>query len=182
MFTMFDIEKSALILIDVQGRLAHMMHKEQRLFKQINIMTAAAKLLDLPIFWLEQYPQGLGETVAEIKQHLGGYQRYEKITFSSCGDSRFLDDLQSSGKRQLIVTGIETHVCVYQTVLDLLQAEFQVAINQDAVSSRTHANKKLGLARMQQGGALITSTEMILFELMRTAAHPQFKQVSKLLK
>ncbi len=169
-------------MIDVQGRLAQLMHKHQRLFKQLNIMIDAAKLLQLPIFWLEQYPQGLGATVPEVKAHLDGYSCYEKITFSSCGEPSFMAALQASGRSQMIVTGIESHVCVYQTVLDLLAASFEVAVNQDAVSSRTHANKKLGLQRMQQAGALITSTEMVLFELLRTAAHPQFKQVSKLLK
>ncbi|TDR20406.1 hydrolase [Marinicella litoralis] len=179
---MFEMDKTALMVIDVQGRLAQMMHRKKFLIEQIQIMIHAAKLLDLPIFWLEQYPQGLGETVDEIKQLMQDIKPYEKISFSSCGQQQLLTDLRSSGRSQLIVTGIESHVCVYQTVLDLLDGQFQVAVNQDAVSSRTKANKNLGMARMQQAGATITSTEMVLFELMRTAEHPSFKQISKLLK
>lgn len=179
---MFQVEQSALVVIDVQGRLAHMMHRKNHLFEHLKIMIKAAKLLQLPIFWLEQYPQGLGQTVEEIGALLNDQKPYEKISFSSCGQNQFLTDIKSSSRKQLIVTGIETHVCVYQTVLDLLQDKFQVAVNQQAVSSRTRANKKLGLMRMQQAGALLTSTEMVLFELMRTAKHPSFKQISKLLK
>lgn len=179
---MFKADKAALLVIDVQGRLAHMMHRKKDLFKQITIMIEAAKLLKVPIFWLEQYPQGLGETVAEIKALLQAQNYYEKISFSSCGQAQFVTDIKASGRNQMIITGIETHVCVYQTVVDLLAADFQVAVNQDAVSSRTKANKNLGLMRMQQSGAILTSTEMILFELMRSAKHPCFKDISKLLK
>lgn len=179
---MFKADKAALLVIDVQGRLAHMMHRKKDLFKQITIMIEAAKLLKVPTFWLEQYPQGLGETVAEIKALLQAQNYYEKISFSSCGQAQFVADIKASGCNQMIITGIETHVCVYQTVLDLLAADFQVAVNQDAVSSRTKANKNLGLMRMQQSGAILTSTEMILFELMRSAKHPSFKDISKLLK
>ncbi len=179
---MFNVEKAALVVIDVQGRLAHLMHRKNNLFKQLKVMIKAADVLGLPVFWMEQYPQGLGETVDEVKQLLIHHKRYEKVTFSSCEQTQFISDVKASGRQQLIVTGIETHVCVYQTVIDLLQHQFAVAVNQDAVSSRTQSNKKLGLARMQQAGAAITSTEMVLFEMMRSSSHPNFKQISKLLK
>lgn len=179
---MFKVEHTALVVIDVQGRLAHLMHRKNHLFEHIKIMIKAAKILDLPIFWLEQYPQGLGKTVDEISALLGEQQPYEKISFSSCGQDQFVSDIKASGRNQLIITGIETHVCVYQTVMDLLAKNFTVAVNQEAVSSRTRANKRLGLLRMQQADALITSTEMVLFEMMCTASHPNFKQISKLLK
>ncbi len=179
---MFLADQAALVVIDVQGRLAQMMHRKKPLFKHIQIMIKAAKLLELPIFWLEQYPRGLGETVDEIKALLKQQQPYEKLSFSSCGQNQFVTDIKSSGRKQLIITGIESHVCVYQTVMDLLLQKFEVSVNQEAVSSRTKANKKLGLMRMQQAGAIITSTEMVLFEMMRTASHPSFKQISKLLK
>ena len=179
---MFQIENSALLVVDVQGRLAHMMHHKEQLFEQVKIMIAAAEILTIPVFWMEQYPKGLGATVDEIKQQLDQCTPYEKLSFSSCGQAQFISDLHASGRRQIIVTGIETHVCVYQTVIDLLAVNYQVAVNQDAVSSRTQANKQLGLERMQQAGAVKTSTEMILFELMKSAEHPRFKQVSQLLK
>jgi len=178
----FHTNESALIVIDVQGRLAYLMHRHEHLFKHLKIMIKAAKVLDIPIFYLEQYPQGLGHTNDEIKAELADLVAYEKITFSSCGQTQFIEDLKNSGRQQMIISGIETHVCVYQTVLDLLAEKFQVAVNQDAVSSRTKANKKLGIHRMEQAGAVITSTEMVLFEMMQTAKHPRFKEISNLLK
>jgi nicotinamidase-related amidase len=178
----FTIEKSCLLVIDVQGRLAEMMHHKKQLFQHLSLMIKAAKILNLPIHWFEQYPKGLGPTQADIKALLVEAQYHEKITFSACGATDFINQLRHSAKDQCIVTGIETHVCVYQTVLDLLTNGFAVKVNQQAVSSRDKSNKKLALNNMQLSGAEITSTEMILFELMQTAAHENFKQVSQLLK
>ncbi|MGJ8662160.1 MAG: hydrolase [Marinicella sp.] len=179
---MFKIKNAALIVIDVQGRLAQLMPNKKRLFKQIEIMIEASKLLEIPIFWMEQYPQGLGATITEIKSLLEAQKPYEKISFSSCGQEQFVNDIKASGRNELIITGIETHVCVYQTALDLLAEGFLVSVNQDAVSSRRKSNKLLGLHNMEKAGASITSTEMILFELMRTAQNPKLRQISSLLK
>ncbi len=178
----FSTEQSCLLVIDVQGRLADLMHEKDALFKHITTMIEAAKILGLPIHWFEQYPQGLGPTKDTIKALLIDSQYHEKITFSACGADGYLQQMRSAGKHQCIVTGIEAHVCVYQTVMDLLANDFSVQVNQQAVSSRDVNNKQLALANLQQAGAGITSTEMILFELMRTAAHPQFRQISQLLK
>ncbi len=178
----FTIEQSCLLVIDVQGRLAEMMHQKQQLYQHLILMIKAAKLLGLPIHWFEQYPKGLGSTIPVIRELLGDSQYHEKISFSAYGSGDFMNHLQAKGKKQFIVTGIEAHVCVYQTVLDLLADGFCVKVNQQAVSSRDKGNKKLALSNMQQSGAHITSTEMILFELMHTAEHPKFKQISKLLK
>ena len=178
----FNVEKSCLLVIDVQGRLAEMMQQKKQLFKHIILMIKAAKLLNLPIHWFEQYPKGLGPTQPDIKALLNDAQYHQKITFSACGESDLLEALRESGREQCIVTGIEAHVCVYQTVLDLMEHGFAVKVNQQAVSSRHKSNKKLALNNMQLQGADLTSTEMILFELMRTAEHPSFKQVSRLLK
>jgi nicotinamidase-related amidase len=179
---MFKQENSVLLIIDVQGRLAQMMHKRNSLFKHIKIMIQAAQILNIPILWVEQYPQGLGKTVKEIGDLLKNQKAHNKTTFSSCGDSAFYKNLYALDRKQLIVTGIETHVCVYQTVIDLLQANFTVAVNQDAVSSRKKSNKLLGLERLVQAGAIKTSTEMLLFEIMKTSEHPEFKKISSLLK
>jgi len=178
----FTLQQSCLLVIDVQGRLADLMHQKQQLFKHIITMIEAARLLKLPIHWFEQYPKGLGPTKPAIKELLVNAPYHEKITFSACGASDFMSQLRATGKHQCIVTGIEAHVCVYQTVLDLLANGFAVKVNQQAVSSRDKTNKKLALKNMQLSGAEVTSTEMILFELMRTAEHPQFRQVSRLLK
>ncbi len=178
----FTVEQSCLLVIDVQGRLAEMMHQKKKLFQHIELMIKAANLLSIPIYWFEQYPKGLGPTQSAIRSLLADSQYHEKITFSACGVDDFMTTLHTSGKNQCIVTGIEAHVCVYQTVLDLLANGFAVQVNQQAVSSRDIANKKLALRNMQATGIGLTSTEMILFELMRTAEHPHFKQVSRLLK
>lgn len=179
---MFKPEHSALMIIDVQGRLASLIHGADDLIKEINIMIKAAEILDMPIIWMEQYPKGLGATVAAIKDNLTGHQAIEKITFSGCGNDDVLKALKDSDRNQVVVTGVESHVCVYQTVLGMLNEGYKVAINQDAISSRTPSNKQLGLERMKDAGAIKTSTEMILFELMQTAEHPKFKQISNLLK
>jgi len=182
----FTVEQSCLLVIDVQGRLAEMMHHKKQLFQHISTMIEAANLFNIPIHWFEQYPKGLGSTHADIKALLVEAQYHEKITFSACGDGDcargFKQALRDSGRQQCIVTGIEAHVCVYQTVLDLVVNGFAVKVNQQAVSSRDITNKKLALNNMQRAGAEITSTEMILFELMRSAEHPNFRQVSRLLK
>ena len=179
---MFKPENSALMIIDVQGRLASLIHGADDLIKEINIMIKAADILDMPVIWMEQYPQGLGYTVDAIKDNLVNHKAIEKITFSGCGCDDVMQALKDSGRNQVIVTGIESHVCVYQTVLGLINEGYQVAINQDAISSRTPTNKQLGLERMKDAGAIKTSTEMILFELMQTAKHPNFKKISNLLK
>lgn len=182
MIPIFTTEKSCLLVIDVQGRLADMMHKKKHLFNHIITMIDAAKVLGLPIYWFEQYPKGLGPTKPAIKERLTDSTYHEKITFSACGAGDFMGQLKTSGRDQCIVTGIETHVCVYQTVMDLLASDFAVKVNQQAVSSRVKSNKMLGLHNMEKAGAHITSTEMILFELMKTAKHPNFRQISQLLK
>ncbi len=182
MIPRFRIEKSCLLVIDVQGRLADLMHKKKHLFNHIITMIDAAKILGMPIHWFEQYPKGLGPTKPEIKQLLTDSSYHEKITFSACGADDFIGQLKNNETSQCIVTGIETHVCVYQTVIDLLTNDFQVKVNQQAVSSRVKSNKRLGLHNMEKAGAHITSTEMILFELMKTAKHPNFRQISQLLK
>jgi isochorismate hydrolase len=182
MIPRFTTKKSCLLVIDVQGRLADMMHKKKHLFNHIIIMINAAKILGIPIHWFEQYPKGLGPTKPAIKELLVDSKYYEKLTFSACGACDFINQLKASGRDQVIMTGIEAHVCVYQTVMDLLDNEFSVKINQQAVSSRIKSNKALALHNMEKAGANITSTEMILFELMKTANNPNFRQISKLLK
>lgn len=182
MNTRFTIEQSCLLVIDVQGRLAELMHQKKQLFSEIITMIEAAKIMGIPIHWFEQYPKGLGETKPAIKELLSDDFYHEKLSFSACGATGFMSHLRASGRHQCIITGIEAHVCVYQTVLDLLANGFSVKVNQQAVSSRLKSNKKLGLHNMENAGADITSTEMILFELLRTAEHPVFRAVSRLLK
>jgi nicotinamidase-related amidase len=170
------------VIIDVQGKLAHMMHNKEELFKNVQIMIQGAKALDVPVVWVEQYPAGLGPTIPEIARYLSGLLPIEKITFNSCMNDNFVNALTSLKRRQVLIVGIETHICVYQTVMGLLSAEYDVHVIADAVSSRTTDNKQIGLEKMKGGGAQLTSTETALFELARIAEGPEFKEILKLVK
>ncbi|MFN3392953.1 MAG: hydrolase [Candidatus Thermochlorobacter sp.] len=179
---MLQPDDTALIIIDVQGKLATLMHEKERLFQNLTRLIRGAQILKIPIVLTEQYPQGLGETVPEIKALMPDVQPITKMSFSCCGEEAFLDAIEELDREQLLVAGIESHVCVYQTVADLLDAGYSVEVVADAVSSRTAENYKLGLSRMDDMGAWLTSTEMALFELLRVAGTPTFKEISKLVK
>lgn len=179
---MLTVDKAAVVLIDVQGKLASLMFERERLYQNLRILLQGARILELPILWLEQYPKGLGPTVPEIAAILDGLEPIDKTAFSACGEPRFNEALAATGRRQAIVAGIESHVCVYQTTRDLLASGHEVEIIADAVSSRTEANYRLGLERMESMGASVSSVEMCLFELLREAGSEQFKQISRLVR
>ncbi|MCK5001035.1 MAG: hydrolase [Anaerohalosphaera sp.] len=179
---MLKIEKTCLVVVDVQGKLAQLMHDRGALFANIEILIQSANVLELPIVACEQYPKALGHTIAQLAQHLDGVEPIDKFSFSCAGDERFVNQLKSTGRKQVLLCGIETHVCVYQTAMDLLASGYEVHLIVDAVSSRTAENKQIAIDRMASEGVKIASTEMVLFELMKTAKHPQFKQIAKLVK
>ena len=137
--------------------------------------------LEVPILWLEQNPSRLGGTSLEIAQHMQG-QPIAKMAFSACQEEEFIEAVKASGRTQFIVTGIETHICVYQTACQLKEQGGEVEVVVDAVSSRTKENKEVGLAKMQALGILPTSTEMILYELLQRADHEEFKTILQLVK
>lgn len=175
-------ENSVLALVDVQGKLAQLMHNKEALFRNLQILVKGCQALGVPVLWLEQYPAGLGPTIPELAALLAGQKAMAKMSFSGCGCAEFMQGLQATGRRQVIVAGIETHVCVYQTALDLLGAGYQVEVPADAVSSRAAENRQIGLDRIRAAGGGITCVETILFELLRTAESPKFREVAKLLK
>jgi nicotinamidase-related amidase len=179
---MLDIEKCTLVVVDVQGRLAQLMYGREALLKNIQILIKAAKILDIPIVWCQQVPDSLGPTVPEIAELLSDTEPINKASFSCCGDERFISRLNSLDRQQVLLCGIETHVCIYQTAVDLCSRGYEVSVAADAVSSRTEENKQTAIAKMQTMGINIYSTEMALFELLKTAEHPQFKQIAKLIK
>lgn len=179
---MLKPDNTALVLIDVQGKLASLMHQREQLYRNLEILIKGAQVLELPILWLEQYPQGLGPTIPEVAELLKDQQPLAKVCFSACGLPEFSQALRASGRRRVLLAGIETHICVYQTCRDLLDQGYQVEVAADAVSSRTAENKKTGLDRMVQAGAVLTSVEMALFELLRVAGTPQFKEIARLVK
>lgn len=179
---MLDIEKCSLVVVDVQGKLAQLMYGRQALFKNIQILIKAAKILDIPILWSQQCPASLGPTVPQIADSLADNQSIDKTSFSCCGDEQFISKLNSLNRQQPLLCGIETHICIYQTAVDLYNEGYQVSVVADAVSSRTLDNKQTAISKMQTIGINIYSTEMALFELLKTADHPHFKQIAKLVK
>jgi len=179
---MLDIESCLLVVVDVQGKLATLMYDRDALFKNIQILIQAAKILDIPILWCQQVPAALGATIPEIAELLAGNEPINKASFSCCGDEKFIGKLNSINRPQVLLAGIETHVCIYQTAVDLREKDYVVNVIADAVSSRTLDNKQIAIAKMQTMGINIYSTEMALFELLKTADHPHFKQIAKLVK
>jgi len=180
---MLQRDNTALVLIDIQGRLATLMHGRERLYSSLQILVRGALTLQLPIVWLEQYPRGLGPTIPEVADLLPSDLRpLAKTTFSACALPGFNAALRRTGCRQLLIAGIETHICVYQTTRGLLEAGYHVEIVADAVSSRTAANRRIGLQRMEAAGAAVTSVEMALFELLGEAGSPEFKVIAGLVK
>lgn len=179
---MIDLKNCCLVVVDVQGKLAQLMYDNQTLFKNIEILIKAAKALSIPVIWCQQVPDALGPTIPQIAELLSGDQPINKSSFSCCGDEQFIDRLNTLNRSNIILCGIETHVCIYQTALDLLAKGRYVTVVADAVSSRTQENKQLALNRMKLKGVDISSVEMTLFELLGTAKHPQFRDIAKLVK
>jgi len=173
-------DQAALLVIDVQERINAVMADQGHL-PRIEVLVEACKNLGVPVVGSEQYPQGLGPTVGSLAAALGATPR-GKLTFSCFRDKDLRVEMESTQKPQFLVTGIETHVCVAQTVLDLLAAGFQVHVPQDAVNSRRSADKIWALRRMARAGAVITSTESALFELVERCDTADFKMVAKLVK
>ncbi len=179
---MLEIEKCCVVVVDVQGKLAQLMHDKDALFENIQILIKAAKILDVPIIWCQQCPQALGPTVPEIAELLAGNEPIDKASFSCCGNEQFNSKLNELGRQQILLCGIEAHVCIYQTAVQLQQAGREVTVIADAVSSRTPENKQIGIERMTAEGANISSVETALFELLKTAEHEKFKEIAKLIK
>jgi nicotinamidase-related amidase len=179
---MLEIQNCCLVVVDVQGKLAQLMYDKQALFRNIQILIQAFKILDIPVIWCQQCPDALGPTITEIAELLTDNEPINKSSFSCCGEENFNTKLQALNRRQLLLCGIEAHVCIYQTAVDLLRKGYDVNVIADAVSSRTQENKRIAISRMASEGVKINCTEMVLFELLKTTEHPQFKQIAKLIK
>jgi nicotinamidase-related amidase len=178
-----DARRTALVVIDVQEAFRQHIPDFSGVAERCALFAHAARLLDVPVIVTEQYPKGLGHTAAEIAAVLPeGFEPVEKTAFSSCGAQEFVARLEAAGARQILLCGIEAHVCVNQTAHDLLARGYQVHLLADCISSRTAQNRQTGLDKMLRSGALPSSTELALFELMRDARHEQFKAIQKLIK
>ena len=179
-------EEAVLVVIDVQERLVPAIDKElfERSRRNIAIAVETAGTLGLPILLSEQYPKGLGRTVAHVLEALEGkpYELVEKISFSCARDERFLSALMKTRRRQVILTGMETHVCVYQTSLDLVNAGYEVFVPEDAVSSRRPEDHRGGIEAMRDAGVRVVPMETAVFHLLKEAGTPEFKKISSLLR
>ncbi len=179
---MLTVDDSLLMIVDVQGNLAQMMPEKAVLFKNLQILIKSAQILGLPIIWLEQMPHKLGGSIEEVRSLLTDMQPISKVNFSCCDEPACLQALLRTGRRQVLIAGIEAHVCVYQSARDLVKLGYLVHVIGDAVASRIAANKPLALTRMQDAGAVISSVEMALFEMQRRAEGEKFWQIVRLLK
>ena len=179
---MISRTNTVLIIIDIQGNLAQAMFDKENLFANNVKLIQGFKAINLPIIFTEQIPQKLGKTLPVISQELDGIEPIAKETFSCWDDRNFIKQLKGLSRRHIVLAGIECHVCVYQTALDLISNGYTVHLVTDCVSSRTPENRQVGIDAMKSAGAHITSTEMVLFELLRTAADPKFKDIFKIVK
>lgn len=178
-----DPAHTALAIIDMQDGFRSAISDFAETAARIALMTHAAQLLKIPVIVTEQYPRGLGHTADEIKAVLpASLKIIEKTAFSSCGAPAFEAELEAAQALHVLVCGIEAHVCVNQTTHDLMERGYRVHLLTDCITARAEQNKEIGLAKMQQSGALPSSTEMALFELLHDAKHEQFKAIQKLIK
>lgn len=176
--------RAVLVVIDVQEKLCAAMDQNAlpQLTKNIGILLESANELAVPVLFTEQYVKGLGSTLPELKGRAPAAPSFEKLTFSCCGNGGFAKHLKQSGRTQIIVSGMETHVCVQQTVIELLGEGFDVHVVKDAVMSRSNDNKQTAIDAMMLAGAVPTSTEGVVFQLLKTAGTDSFKKLSKLVK
>jgi len=183
MSSILNTNDSLLLIIDIQEKLLNAQYNKEAVLKNIQIMAEAAKILDIPIITTEQYPKGLGHTMEAVKEKLPENTKFfEKTDFGGCAAEGFNALLESFGKTQIMVCGMESHVCVHQTVNELLKIGYAVYLIEDAITSRKEWDYNQGISRMAFDGAVPSSTEMALFELLKCAKHPKFKEVQSLIK
>ncbi len=179
---MLEMANAVLFVVDVQGKLAHLMHEKIILFKNLQRLIKGIQVLGVPILWMEQNPDGLGPTIPEIADLLPAIKPIGKMSFSGCRNDRVLQALKTLNRKQVLVAGIEAHICVYQTAADLVDMGYEVHVVTDAVSSRNAENKTIGLQKMSACGASLTSVETALFELLKVAEGDPFKAILRIVK
>lgn len=181
--SLLDRKRAALVVIDMQEKFRPIMANFDEVTARIVVMVQGCKLLNVPIIVTEQYPQGLGHTAHEIKAHLPETLKpIEKLTFSSCGVPEFDLQLREKHIEQVMLVGIEAHICVSQTAHDLLQLGYQVHLISEAIGARFPHNREVAFEKMQRAGAILSSVEMSLFELMKASDAAEFRAVQQLIK
>ncbi|MDH5358196.1 MAG: hydrolase [Gammaproteobacteria bacterium] len=179
-----DASDSVLVVVDIQQKLAAAMPKgvRERVIEQVKVLSTAAHVLSVPVVVTEQYPKGLGSTESELMETFAeGTAVIEKTSFSCMKAEEFRQQIEKQKCKQIILTGMESHICILQTALDLQIQGFQVFVVEDAVSSRSKANQYNALQRMRLAGVVITNVDSVIFEWLGDAAHPEFKSLAKLI-
>jgi isochorismate hydrolase len=177
---MLNREEALLAVIDIQGNLYLAMDEKEFLLANTAKLVKGINILEIPIILTEQVK--IGPTIPELADLMTHVKPIIKNSFSCCGDAQFMDALIASGKKQVLVCGIEAHVCAYQTSMDLMERGFEVYVVADAVSSRTAGNREIGIQKLLASGAILTSAEMCLFELLKTATDPKAKDLFRIIK
>ena len=179
---LLDRNNAALLIIDIQERLAVAMDKKEQVVRNTLHLVELAKMLNIPTVVTEQYPKGLGRTLPEITAALPAYLPIEKVSFDCCREASFTEQIKRLGKKKIIIAGMETHICVLQTSLGLIKDGFDVHLVCDAVCSRTKANWRTGIEFVRDAGGVLTNTETALFQLLGVAGTPEFKAISNRIK
>lgn len=175
-------ENTVLVAIDFQERLFPVIHEKEKLLKQVLKLLQGIKVMEIPVILTEQYPKGLGPTLSYITELLPDIKPIEKTCFNCCDSEAFLNALRATGRKQVLLCGIEAHICVYQTAFALARAGYEVQVVADGVASRDPENKNISLVKMRNAGISPTTVEMALFELLKVAGGDRFKQISNIIK
>jgi nicotinamidase-related amidase len=179
---MLTTDKALFLVIDIQGNLAHAMYGKDLLFQNLSKMIRGAQALEIPLIVTEQTPAKLGPTIPEISSLVREFNPVPKTSFSCCREESFMKALNRVGRPQVAIAGIESHVCIYQTTVDLVALGYEVNVICDCISSRTPENRTIGIERMVAEGGKRSSTEMALFELMKAAECNTFRELVKIVK
>lgn len=179
---MLQIDNTFLLLIDIQDRLYRAMPDKEELLANVRKLIVGIKAFGIPIVMSEQYPEGIGKTIPEIAELLPDVQGIRKMSFSCCANRDCNSAMAATERNQVLIAGIEAHVCVYHTAMHLQEGGYEVQVVADAVSSRSPRNRDIGIQKMRDAGIAITSVEIALFELLRTAEADKFREISKILK
>lgn len=181
---MLTNKNTCLVVIDIQEKLITHIHNHEQVVKNSEILVRIAAALNIPVLWCQQVPAALGETVSPLRSQFAqmNLEPVNKTCFSCCGSEVFAKKLAALDSRNTVLCGIESHVCVFQTAGDLIDRGLNVHVIADAVSSRTSENRQIGLNRISSAGAVISSVEMFLFELLRDSKHEKFRELAKLIK
>ena len=180
--SLLDKEDTGVVIVDVQARLMAVMGHKESVIGNIIRLIHLSRLYSLPVVLTEQYPKWLGHTLPEITEALPAYDPIEKLEFNCCDVGPFNDLLESEGLKKIILTGVESHICIFQTCVTLLERGYEVHVPRDAVDSRTDENRHAGLDLMREAGAVVTSTETVIFQILKRAGTREFKEMLKIIK